>query len=384
MNINHQVLWLWIKESLNFNNKKTLQLIDTLGGVEEVYQAEDFAGCPFLTPEETKMLMKKDLRSAWEVYGECNENCIGIFTLDDRLYPQSLREIDNPPSPLFYKGHLISALEKPSITIAGTRKNNGYGEKMTKEITTALSLCGFTIVCGVADGIDSIAYEAALQADGRIILVLPFGLLSNSGWKTRHFNDVLTRGALVSENYPRKASHRFSYHERNRILSGISDATLIPQAPEKSGAIMTANYAIEQNKDLYAVMANSGMEESAGSNQLIKDGCYPVTDFNDILQHFLPQYEEELNHVSCKQEKVLSLQEELQMEKLDEFKKKHLKKLNDDEQKIFKIMDLEEKSADTIIEQAGLPISETLQILTTLEYKRLIVSCPGGKFKVIL
>lgn len=384
MEINHQILWLWIKESLNFNNKKTLQLINTLGSVEEVYEAQDFAACPFLTPDEAKLLLKKDLRSAWEVYGDCNENSIGIFTLDDRLYPELLREIDNPPSPLFYKGHLISSLEKPSITIAGTRKNNGYGEKMTKELATALSLCGFTIICGVADGIDSIAYESALQADGNIILVLPFGLLSNSGWKTRHFKDVLTRGALISEIYPRKASHRHAYHERNRILSGLSDATLITQAPAKSGAIMTANYAIEQNRDLFAVMANADMEESFGTNQLIKDGCFPVTEFNDILQHFLPEYEEELDPVSCKQEKVLSLQEELQMEKLDEFKKKHLKKLNDNEQKIFSTMDLEEKTADTIIEQAGLPIGEALQILTTLEYKRLIVSCPGGKFKVIL
>lgn len=384
MEINHQILWLWIKESLNYNNKKTLHLINLLGGVEAVYETEDFSGYPFLTSAEIKTLMKKDLRSAWEVYGDCNENSIGIFTLDDRLYPELLREIDNPPSPLFYKGHLITSLEKPSITIVGTRKNNGYGEKMTKELATALSLCGFTIVCGVADGIDSIAYEAVLQAEGRLVLVLPFGLLSNKGWKTRHFSDVLVRGALVSEIYPRNASHRHAYHERNRILSGLSDATLVTQAPAKSGALMTANYATEQNRDVYAVMANADMEESLGSNKLIKDGCYPATDFNDILQHFLPHYEEKLESIPCKQEKVISLQEELQMEKLDEFKKKHLKKLSDAEQKIFSLLDLDEKSADDIIEQADLPISEALQILTMLEYKRLIISCPGGKFKVIL
>lgn len=384
MELNHQILWLWIKESLNYNNKKTIKLVDYFGSAEEVYNAMDYSVCSFLTEKEIRMLSKKDLRAAWEIYGECMENEIGIFTLEDRLYPELLLEIDNPPSPLFFKGHLLSCLEKPSITIVGTRKNNGYGEKITKELAAALSACGFTIICGVAEGIDTIAYQAALQADARLILVAPFGLLSNHGWKTRFFKDILRRGAIVSEIFPRLSSHRYAYHERNRILSGLSEATLVTQAPEKSGALMTAHYAAEQNRDVFACMANTDMIESAGSNRLIKEGCYPVTDFSDILQHFLPHYEEELAPINCKPEHVISLQEELQQEKLDAFKKKNLKKLSSSEQIVFSLLSTEEKSAEAIIEASALPVNDVLQILTTLEYSGLIVSCPGEKYKIIL
>lgn len=384
MELNHQILWLWIKESLSFNNKKALKLVDFFGSAMEVYHAEDYHACSFLSENELRILSKKDLHSAWEIYGDCIENEIGIFTLEDRLYPELLREIDNPPSPLFFKGHLLSCLEKPAITIVGTRKNNGYGEKITKEISSALSACGFTIICGVAEGIDSIAYQSALQADGRLVLVAPFGLLSNKGWKTRYFKDVLQQGALISEIFPRCSSHRYAYHERNRILSGLSDATLVTQAPEKSGALMTAHYATEQNRDVFACMANGDMVQSAGSNRLIKEGCYPVTDFNDILQHFLPHFEEELTPLHCAPERVISLQEDLQMDKLDEFKKKHMRKLNSAEQAVFSLLGLEEKSAESIIEDAELPVNDVLQILTMLEYSGLIVSCPGEKYKIIL
>ena len=116
MEINQQVLWIWLKEALGYNNKKLLQLIHSFGSVEKIYQNEDFSGCHFLTKDERHLICKKSLSSAWEVYGDCAENGIGIFTLDDALYPPLLREIDNPPSPLFYKGSLQSCIDKPALT----------------------------------------------------------------------------------------------------------------------------------------------------------------------------------------------------------------------------------------------------------------------------
>ena len=159
MEINHHILWLWLKELLGFNNKKLLRLVSFFGSVEEIYQAEDFSKCTFLTAAERAALTRKNLRSAWEVYGDCAENQIGILTLDDPLYPGLLREIANPPSPLFFKGHLQSCLAGPLLTVVGTRSCNGYGEFMTREIVAALCCCGFGIVCGTARGIDSVVLK---------------------------------------------------------------------------------------------------------------------------------------------------------------------------------------------------------------------------------
>ena len=383
MEINHHILWLWLKELLGFNNKKLLRLVSFFGSVEEIYQAEDFSKCTFLTAAERAALTRKNLRSAWEVYGDCAENQIGILTLDDPLYPGLLREIANPPSPLFFKGHLQSCLAGPLLTVVGTRSCNGYGEFMTREIVAALCCCGFGIVCGTARGIDSFVCESALQANAGIIAVLPFGILSNHGIQTRRFPDILSKGALVSEIFPRNGSHQFSYHERNRILSGISHGTLVVQAPERSGALMTANYAIEQNRDLFAVM-NNACPEAAGSNQLIKDGCYPVTGYADILSVYLPQFGNQLKEPAASKEQIFSLQDELKEEQLAAFRKKHGKHLTDAERAVFMLLSTEEATTDYLIEHAGLPLEVVLQSLTSLEFKGLAVSCPGSKFKVIL
>ncbi len=384
MEINHHLLWLWAKEILNYNNKKLLRLIEECGGsIFDVYQCDDFSSYRFLTEKELKVLNKKDLRSAWEIYGNCEMNQIGILTLEDSTYPELLKEIANPPSPLFFKGHLLSCLERPTLTIAGTRKSNGYSEEKTKEIATALCYCGFTIVCGIAAGIDTFACESAIQADSGPIVVLPFGILSTKGASTRRFPDILKHGAIVSEIFPCNGGHAYSYHERNRILSGLSAGTFIPQAPKKSGALMTANYACEQNRDLFALLSNAS-DATEGSNKLIKDGCYPVTDYTDILNVYLPRYADRLKELLCPPEKVFSLQDELTQDKLEAYRKKHSKKLDEKERIVFQLLTTEECSSDNIIENAELPVQEVLQILTSLEYQGLIVSCPGDKYKVIL
>ncbi len=383
MEINHQILWLWAKECLNFNNKKLLQVVEFFGSIQELYECDDYTQCKLLHEKEARLLAKKNLRSAWETYGLCEEKQIGILTLDDKQYPPLLREIVNPPCPLFFKGHLNSCLKAPLITVVGTREYNGYGEAMTKELTFPLCCCGFTIVTGLA-GLDVFACESALQADGRVVAVLPFGILANEGYSTKQFDRILAKGALVSEYFPRTKTPRHAYHQRNRILSGLSHGTLVVQAPKRSGALMTANYAIEQNRDLFALVANADAT-SAGSNKLIKDGCcYPVTDYIDILQVYLPRFGDRLKEVTDPAEKVFSLQDELREQQEKEFKQKHLHTLSKAEQAVFNLLSTEECTTDYLIENAGLPVNEVLQSLTALEFRGLAVSCPGSKFKVIL
>ena len=383
MEVNHQILWLWAKEALHFNNKKLLQVVEFFGSIEELYYCDDFSVCTLLNEKEQKILSKKNLRSAWEIYGLCQENQIGILTLTDSAYPPLLKEISNPPCPLFFKGHFLSCLKKPLLTVVGTRSYNGYGEAMTKEIVAPLCNCGFTIVCGIADGIDRFAFETALRCESSVIAVLPFGILSGKGYLTRSFPDILKHGALISEIFPKMPSHPYAYHERNRILSGLSNGTLVIQAPERSGALMTANYAIEQNRDLFAVMANAE-KASAGSNKLIKEGCYPVTEYTDVLAHYLPRFRDQLHELQTPVAQIFTLQDELNEEKLKDFKRKNMASLTKEEQAVFSLLTTEECTTDYLIEHANIPVNEVLQSLTTLEFRGLIVSCPGSKFKVIL
>ena len=146
---------------------------------------------------------------------------------------------------------------------------------------------------------------------------------------------------------------------------------------------MTANYASEQDRDIFAVMANAS-KDSEGSNNLIKDGCFPVTDYTDILQVYLPQFANQIKELSCNPEHIYSLQEELTENKLVSYRKKHRKQLTDADFAVFEQLTTDETDTDTLIEKCGLPVDEVLQCLTTLEFSGLIVSCPGSKFKVIL
>ncbi len=384
MEIKQEILWLWIKEALNFNNKKTLQLISTFGSVFVVFDSKGFSGISFLTKTELSALSKKNLQSAWEIYGDCQENQIQILTLDDPDYPPLLKEIENPPSPLFHKGHFLEQMQSPSITIVGTRKCTGYGEQMTKQIVFPLSSCGFTIACGVADGIDFFVCDSVLRAGNGPVAVLPFGILHGYTLQHRKYKDILAKGSIISETFPRNASHKFSYHERNRILSGLSLGTIVIEAPSKSGALMTANYALEQNRDVFALMANANAKESEGSNKLIKDGCYPVTNYTDILRIYISEFSDVLHELEQNREHIVSLQEEITEQKLKDFRKKHSKKLTENEIVLLNLLNTEPCSTDFLIENSGLPTPDVLQNLTALEYKGLVVSCPGSKFKVIL
>ncbi len=384
MEIKQELLWLWLKEALGYNNKKVLRLVNEASNVFDLYDCRDFTPFTFLNDKEIATLSKKNLRTAWEVYGDCEENDIHILTLDNPEYPALLKEIENPPSPLFYKGHFLEQLQAPALTIVGTRKCTGYGEQMAKNLTYPLSMCGFTIVCGVADGIDYFVCDSVLRAGNAPVAVIPFGILHGHTLQSRQYKDILARGSVVSEIYPRNPSHKYSYQERNRILSGLSMGTLIIEAPAKSGAIMTAHYAIEQNRDLYALMANANSKESEGSNRLIKDGCYPVTDYTDILKNYIAEFSDYLHKLEQHDEHVISLEEEITAEKLKQFRKKHSGKLTETENALLSFLDTEPRSTDYLIENTDIPTPDVLQGLTALEYKGLIISCPGSTFKVIL
>lgn len=386
MNENH-ILWIWLKTALNDRSLKTYKIYKAMGNINSIYSCteKDLENLGFLTDKDKNMILDKDLTAATQTYRLCKANSIGITTIEDEDYPELLKQIDNPPCVLFYYGNYEKAFSKPCITIVGTRDCTTYGEVTTTYISGMLAACGFTIACGVAKGIDSIAMESAVKSDGSVIMVLPDGLIATNYANKYKFKNIRYNGVVISEHLPNEKTSKYAYHERNRILSGLSLGTIVTQAPQASGSLITAGYAADQGRDVFAVPANIDMVQSKGSNLLIKDGATPILGYEDVLETYLPKYKDVLFKCSEKEQiNLLKKSEEDQFLKAEDFKRVIIKQLDEDEQKVFALMSHREVTADYIIDRTNIPVSQVLGIISSLEAKGAIVSCPGNKYKILV
>lgn len=386
MNEKH-VIWIWLKTALNDRSLKTYKTFSAFGSIETVYAAgeKELEAIKFLDDNDKKALLDKDLSEAQKTYRLCSSNNIGITTIEDDDYPELLKEIDNPPCMLFYYGNYKKAFSKPTVTIVGTRECTTYGEVTTTYISGMLAACGFTIACGVAKGIDTVAMESAVKSDGSVIMILPDGLIATNYRNKYKFKNIRYNGVVISEHLPNEKTSRYAYHERNRILSGVSLGTIITQAPDGSGALITAGYAADQGRDVFVLPANIDMVQSKGSNKLIKDGATPILGYEDVLETYLPKFKDSL--IRCAEQDhidALKKSEDDKFIKTEDFKRVIMKQLDKDEQEIFKLMSHREITSDYIIDRTNIPVSQVLGIISSLESKGAIVSCPGNKYKILV
>jgi len=202
-------------------------------------------------------------------------------------FPQRLRDIDNSPGALFIRGS-FKALTSPTIAIVGTRSVTTYGKQVAQELASACARNGITVISGLALGIDGIAHEATLDAQGRTIAVLGSGLDDAMIYPRQHFSlakRILDAdGGIISESAPMYDAMRFDFPLRNRLISGLSQAVLIIEAAEKSGSLITAHLAAEQGKDVMSVPGPITSTQSRGTNRLLRQGAIPCTNIEDILE----------------------------------------------------------------------------------------------------
>ncbi len=210
---------------------------------------------------------------------------ISVITLKDEAYPRLLKQIYAPPPLLYYFGNLAPADDYP-LAVVGTRKISGYGRQATEYIVSELAAAGLTIVSGLALGIDACAHQATVAAFGKTIAVLGSGLdnIFPAANCRLAQNIIAGGGAVISEFPPGTPALKQNFPRRNRIISGLSLGTLVVEAGEKSGALITARYALEQNREVFAVPGGIFYPFSAGPNYLIKQGAKPVTAAADILE----------------------------------------------------------------------------------------------------
>lgn len=231
---------------------------------------------------------------------------ISFITWDDPDYPALLKEISSPPPVLYYKGRLDNGTNH-HLAVVGSRKFSAYGEKAIDELLPEAISAGINIISGLALGIDSLAHQKALGLKGRTWAVLGSGLDEKSIYPAanrRLAQEIIASGgALISEFPPGTPPYRQNFPQRNRIIAGLAQATLIIEAKEKSGALITADYSLEWNREVLAVPGNIFSEFSVGPNKLIKLGAKTITDSSDILEIYgLARYPE--NNLSTKSERA--------------------------------------------------------------------------------
>ena len=283
-----------------------------------------------------------------------------IITLKDDDYPRRLKDIYDPPALLYVRGELRRE-DELAVAIVGSRKTAPYGRWMTEKIGEDLARHGVTVVSGMARGIDSLAHKGAIQGGGRTIAVLGCGIDVIYPSENRSlFHQIIEHGAILSEfpmGSPPEGGH---FPKRNRIISGLSIGVVIVQASAESGSLITAGYALEQGREVFAVPGNVGAEGSQGTNQLIKDGAKLVESSDDILEEILPQWSREEGGVQKAEIPIADLGRE--------------------EETLYKLLGETPLHIDAIIRESQLDPGKVSSLLLNLELKGLISQWPGKCF----
>ncbi len=273
---------------------------------------------------------------------------VSVLTSNEEAYPARLREIYDYPPVLYRRGELRPE-DEYAVAVVGTRRATVYGKQVTSELAAELAAAGITIVSGLARGVDTIAHRAALDAGGRTIAVFACGLdMIYPPENERLARDIVTCGACVSE-YPLGMRPRAeNFPRRNRILSGLSLGVLVTEAAEDSGAMITARFAVEQNREVFAVPGSVLSPASRGTNRLIQDGAKLVRQASDIM--------EELNLTSAaRQMEMRELLPETGIEAV-----------------LLRELGAEPCHIDEVCRRSGLPVAEVSGTLAMMELKGLV------------
>jgi len=284
---------------------------------------------------------------------------VQVLTLLDDNYPKLLRQIDQAPPVLYVRGTLLPA-DDFAIAMVGTRRISDYGQQITRDTSLYLAGHGLTIVSGLARGVDALAHQSALQAGGRTIAVLGSGVDVIYPPEHRTLADAIIENGAIISDYPLGTQPEgVNFPPRNRIISGLSLATVVVEAGERSGALITADFAVEQGRDVFAVPGNILSPSSKGTNRLIQKGAFALVSPQDVLDLL------ELSQVEDYQEARQALPADTT------------------EAKILQSMDYEPVHVDEICNEVGLAVEKVTAALTMMELKGLVQHVGGMRYAAI-
>ena len=284
------VYWIWLSLACTPGTVTFANLISKFSDAEEIYNAPDRKIRTAIDPKisDCSALYNKDLERAEKIYDFCTSKNVGITTYNDPDYPKLLKRIADPPVLLYYRGKMQDWENGFRCAMVGTRKLSSYGRKVAFSLGYDFACVGGTVVSGMAKGIDSVALAAALAAGGKTIAVLGSGI--DVCYPKEHLTlarEIVKEGCIFTEFPPGTPPDRWNFPRRNRIISGLCEATVVIEAGEGSGASITGRLAMEQKRQVFAVPALADKGETVGTNFLIKSGARVCTGIFDLIEDFV-------------------------------------------------------------------------------------------------
>ncbi len=295
--------WVWLTTLPGLGQRTKLQLLEHFASPEEIYFApeEELLLAEGVTKTQCALLADKSLDRAEKVLEDCAKDGQFLLTMDDAVYPARLRNIYDPPLLLYGKGSLPLFDEEVAVTVVGTRSCTPYGVKAASELGYELAKQGALLVSGMAKGIDGEALRGALRAGGFTAAVLGGGAdVVYPAANRRLYEDIAATGVILSEYPPGTEPRGEHFPVRNRLLSALSVATLVVEAPERSGALITAATALEQGREVFAVPGPFDAPMSRGCNGLIREGAGLVCEAWDVLSFYESRYPHKLRLLRAK------------------------------------------------------------------------------------
>jgi len=395
--------WVWLASKRISRRERLSDLLQVFETPERIFFADrrEYAGIASLTEKDRELLADKRMDEASAAIDCCARNNWRILTVQDVSYPERLRNIYAPPIVLFARGKLADLDSEAVVSVVGTRKCTPYGIRTAEGLGYELARSGCIVATGMARGIDSAAVKGALRGGGQVVGVAATGLdviypPENAGL----YSDVAEEGVILTEYLPGTGVSRYAFPDRNRIMSGVSLGVCVVEAPEKSGALITADWALEQGRDVFAVPGNIDAPACRGSNKLLREGARIVLSGWDIAEEYRPLFPEKIRFES---DIVSYAQDENMLERLVENtlqpKEKNeavpidnanlmeysgvvisKEELSEAELAVLSVMDAPELQIDVLISRSGLTAAEVLSALTVLEIRGAVRQAPGKRF----
>lgn len=367
--------WVALNSVPGMGARSFLLLLQKFGSPELIWKTKladlhSIAGVPSRLADAIARGRENCLRTAEQEVADANRSDVRILTLWDAEYPPRLRQIYDPPPVLYVQGE-IQARDEHSVALVGTRRITDYGRSVAERFSADLAKLGMTVVSGLARGVDSVSHTAALRAKGRTLAVLGSGILHIYPPENRDLAERIVRaGALVSEFPLHSEPQRANFPIRNRIISALSRAVVVIEGDEDSGAMITADCALEQGRDVFAVPGNILRPTSRGPHKLLRAGCLLAGDVRDILEGLgyvaTPSPAPVMHDAPEEDEAPATLSKEVL--------------LDEEERRVFRHLTEEPVHIDDLMHKSGVGISRLGQVLTLLELKGVARQEPGMRY----
>ena len=370
--VNSQSLrpWLMLRAIPGVGDAILLKLVQAFGSPDAVFSATqadlEEVGC---RPQLAEAIRHGPASAAVkQLDGELDQlqrRRITVLTYLDSHYPVPLKGIPDPPPLLYVQGTLVET-DRRAVAIVGTRKVSPAGRAFAEALACELAALGFTIVSGLARGVDAAAHRGALSGQGRTVAVMGCGLDRTYPADHRQLREsIAQQGAVLSELPLGAAPHSYHFPRRNRIISGLSLGVVVTEATVQSGSLITARLAGEQGREVFAVPGAVNAENSRGPNSLLKDGARLVESAQDILEELLPQLD-------------VPFREQLSARGAGHNRRSL--ELGADEAHVYDAVSVLPQSIDEVIRRSGLPAAHVSALLLSLELKNCIRKLPGNEY----